>query len=135
MDASNGSARVRALVAQMTLEEKTAQLGGFWVDQGDELVAPMAGELASSTRYEDASRDGIGHLTRVYGTRPVDPVERAAWLWGEQRRLRTQTRLGIPAIVHEECLTGLAAWKAATFPRRSPGGHRSIPRLSRRWRD
>jgi len=116
MDASNGSARVRALVAQMTLEEKTAQLGGFWVDQGDELVAPMAGELASSTRYEDASRDGIGHLTRVYGTRPVDPVERAAWLWGEQRRLRTQTRLGIPAIVHEECLTGLAAWKAATFP-------------------
>jgi beta-xylosidase len=52
----------------------------------------------------------------VYGTRPVDPVERAAWLWGEQRRLRTQTRLGIPAIVHEECLTGLAAWKAATFP-------------------
>ena len=116
MDESNGSARVRALVAQMTLEEKTAQLGGFWVDQGDELVAPMAGELASSTRYEDATRDGIGHLTRVYGTRPVDPVERAAWLWGEQRRLRTQTRLGIPAIVHEECLTGLAAWKAATFP-------------------
>ena len=29
---------------------------------------------------------------------------------------RPQTRLGIPAIVHEECLTGLAAWKAATFP-------------------
>ena len=26
------------------------------------------------------------------------------------------TRLGIPAIVHEECLTGLSAWKAATFP-------------------
>ncbi|HUG51733.1 MAG TPA: glycoside hydrolase family 3 N-terminal domain-containing protein, partial [Terrimesophilobacter sp.] len=24
--------------------------------------------------------------------------------------------LGIPALVHEECLTGLAAWKAATFP-------------------
>ena len=52
----------------------------------------------------------------MYGTRPVDPVERAAWLWSEQRRLREQTRLGIPAIVHEECLTGLAAWKAATFP-------------------
>ena len=28
----------------------------------------------------------------------------------------SETRLGIPAIVHEECLTGLAAWKAATFP-------------------
>jgi beta-glucosidase len=116
MNDPNVSARVRALLERMTLEEKTAQLGGFWVDQGDDLVAPMAGELASSTRYEDATRDGIGHLTRVYGTRPVDPVERAAWLWGEQRRFREQTRLGIPAIVHEECLTGLAAWKAATFP-------------------
>ncbi|WP_314505559.1 glycoside hydrolase family 3 N-terminal domain-containing protein [uncultured Microbacterium sp.] len=116
MSESQSSARVRALIAQMSPEEKIAQLGGFWVDQGDELVAPMAGELASSTKYDDASRHGIGHLTRVYGTRPVDPVQRAEWLWGEQRRLRSQTRLGIPAIVHEECLTGLAAWKAATFP-------------------
>ena len=110
------SERVRSLHAEMTLDEKLAQLVGYWVDQGDEVVAPMAGEMVTSTRYEDAVAHGIGHLTRVYGTRPVDPVERAAWLWGEQRRLREQTRLGIPAIVHEECLTGLAAWKAATFP-------------------
>ncbi|WP_251858496.1 glycoside hydrolase family 3 N-terminal domain-containing protein [Herbiconiux sp. L3-i23] len=100
----------------MTLDEKLAQLVGYWVDQGDEIVAPMAGEMGSSASYEEATAHGIGHLTRVYGTRPVDPVDRAAWLWGEQRRLREKTRLGIPAIVHEECLTGLAAWKAATFP-------------------
>jgi len=110
------SPRVEELLARMTLEEKQAQLVGFWVDQGVEVVAPMSGEKKSSTRYEDASEHGIGHLTRVYGTRPVDPVERAEWLWAEQRRLKQQTRLGIPAIVHEECLTGLAAWKAATFP-------------------
>ena len=35
---------------------------------------------------------------------------------GVPARLVTGTRLGIPAIVHEECLTGLSAWKAATFP-------------------
>jgi beta-glucosidase len=110
------SSRVIELLSRMTLEEKLAQLVGFWVDQGDEVVAPMAGEMASSTRYEDATVHGIGHLTRVYGTRPVDPAERASWLWSEQRRLQTETRLGIPALVHEECLTGLAAWKAATFP-------------------
>ena len=110
------SARVEDLLAQMTLEEKQAQLVGFWVDQGDELVAPMAGEKKTSTRYEDATRHGIGHLTRVYGTRPVDPIERAQWLWVEQARLQRETRLGIPALVHEECLTGLAAWQAATFP-------------------
>ena len=113
---SGASERVRRLVADMTLDEKLAQLVGFWVDQGDELVAPMAGEMATSTRYDEAIAHGIGHLTRVYGTRPVEPAERAAWLWEQQRRLRTQTRLGIPAIVHEECLTGLAAWQAATFP-------------------
>nr|WP_225855775.1 glycoside hydrolase family 3 N-terminal domain-containing protein [Microbacterium algeriense] len=100
----------------MTLEEKQAQLVGFWVDQGDELVAPMAGEKKTSTRYEEATAHGIGHLTRVYGTRPVEPIARARWLWSEQSRLQTQTRLGIPALVHEECLTGLAAWQAATFP-------------------
>lgn len=110
------STRVEDLLSQMTLEEKQAQLVGFWVDQGDEVVAPMSGEKKSSTRYEEAAAHGIGHLTRVYGTRPVDPVDRAAWLWSEQRRLQQETRLGIPALVHEECLTGLAAWKAATFP-------------------
>lgn len=110
------SSRVADLVASMTLEEKLAQLVGYWVDQGGEVVAPMAGEMTASTAYDEASEHGMGQLTRVYGTRPVDPIERAQWLWTEQRRLQEQTRLGIPALVHEECLTGLAAWQAATFP-------------------
>lgn len=110
------SERVRELHAQMTLPEKLAQLVGYWVDKGEDNVAPLDGEFAATASYAEATAEGIGHLTRVYGTRPVDPLERAKWLWSEQRRLREQTRLGIPALVHEECLTGLAAWKAATFP-------------------
>jgi len=113
------SQRVRALHAQMTLEEKLAQLVGYWLDQNG-TVAPMQSEMAAgqkaSSALGDVTRDGIGHYTRVYGTRPVDPAERAAWLWSEQRRLKRETRLGIPALVHEECLTGLAAWQAATYP-------------------
>ncbi|UDY24951.1 glycoside hydrolase family 3 N-terminal domain-containing protein [Nocardioides sp. Kera G14] len=112
------SDRVADLLARMTLEEKLAQIVGFWVDHGGEVVAPMADEMTSGlpTKLTDATVNGLGHYTRVYGTRPVDPAERAAWLAAEQRRLRTSTRLGIPALVHEECLTGLAAWKAAAFP-------------------
>ncbi|WP_407320284.1 glycoside hydrolase family 3 N-terminal domain-containing protein [Isoptericola halotolerans] len=114
------SDRVAALHAEMTLEEKLGQLVGYWLDQGGEVVAPMQGEMAAgqvgSDRLGEVTRHGIGHYTRVYGTRPVDPVERARWLWEEQRRLKASTRLGIPALVHEECLTGLAAWQAATFP-------------------
>ena len=114
--ALSASERVLGLVHRMTLEEKLGQLVGFWIDQGDEVVAPLAGEMKTSTRFEDAIVHGIGHFTRVYGTRPVDPIARAEWLWNEQRRLQRETRLGIPALVHEECLTGLAAWQAATFP-------------------
>ncbi|MEG3614774.1 glycoside hydrolase family 3 N-terminal domain-containing protein [Isoptericola sp. MSP01] len=114
------SDRVAALHAEMTLPEKTAQLVGYWLDQGGEVVAPMQDEMAAGQagpeRLGEITRHGIGHYTRVYGTRPVDPVERARWLWHEQRRLRATTRLGVPALVHEECLTGLAAWQAATFP-------------------
>jgi len=113
------SARVRDLHARMTLEEKLAQLVGYWLDQNG-TVAPMQSEMAAgqkdSGQLPELTRHGLGHYTRVYGTRPVEPAERAAWLWGEQRRLRRETRLGIPALVHEECLTGLAAWKAATYP-------------------
>ena len=110
------SQRVQDLLAEMTLAEKLAQIVGYWVDQGGEVVAPMQGEMTRAALLEEFTREGVGHLTRVYGTRPVDPAERAAWLWAEQRRLRSTTRLGIPALVHEECLTGLAAWRAATFP-------------------
>lgn len=113
------SERVLALHGRMTLEEKLAQVVGYWLDQNG-TVAPMQSEMAAGQqpagRLDEVTQYGLGHYTRVYGTRPVDPVERAAWLWAEQRRLKRETRLGIPALVHEECLTGLAVWQAATLP-------------------
>lgn len=108
--------RVQDLLARMTLEEKLAQIVGFWEKSDGEAVAPLQGEFTREQTLDDASRHGLGHLTRVYGTRPVDPAARARWLWSFQRRLVRETRLGIPALVHEECLTGLSAWRAATFP-------------------
>ena len=107
---------VAGLLASMSLEEKLAQIVGFW-DKGDgEAVAPLQGAFVEAQGLYDVAAQGLGHLTRVYGTRPVDPVERARWLWDFQRWLVGSTRHGIPALVHEECLTGLSAWKAATYP-------------------
>ena len=114
--ADTAGRRAENLLAQMTLDEKLAQIVGFWQDEEGDVVAPLQGEVHHGGRLADASVNGLGHLTRAYGTSPCDPDERAAWLWRFQRSLVTDTRLGIPAIVHEECLTGLAAWKAATFP-------------------
>ncbi|RAO19858.1 glycoside hydrolase family 3 N-terminal domain-containing protein [Micromonospora noduli] len=115
-DGHDGEARVRDLLGRMTIEEKIAQLVGFWEKSDGEAVAPLQGEFGDAFKLEDFSRHGLGHLTRAYGTRPLDAAQRASWLWKFQRDLVTGTRLGIPAIVHEECLTGLSAWKAATFP-------------------
>lgn len=111
-----GTDRVDELLARMTLAEKLAQIVGYWDKDDGDTVAPMQDSFSAATGLDAASEDGLGHLTRVYGTRPVDPAERSRWLWERQRRFVTGTRLGIPALVHEECLTGLAAWRAATFP-------------------
>jgi beta-glucosidase len=109
-------ARVLELLGRMTVQEKLAQIVGFWEKEDGEVVAPLQGEFHGTSDLDEFSRHGLGHLTRPYGTRPVEPRERASWLWAFQRGLIKRTRLGIPAIVHEECLTGLSAWKAATFP-------------------
>ena len=71
---------------------------------------------AGTVPLEEASRHGLGHLTRVYGSAPVTPAEGAAELVRQQRTVMAASRLGIPAIVHEECLTGFTAYGATVYP-------------------
>ncbi|MEV8254571.1 glycoside hydrolase family 3 N-terminal domain-containing protein [Rhodoglobus sp. NPDC076762] len=111
--------QVEHLIAQMTLEEKLAQLVGIWVGAGvdGQSVAPMqSAQDDGADDFNEFSKNGLGHLTRVFGTVPVSPSAGRSALGRTQRWLRDNTRLGIPAIAHEECLTGLAAWQATTFP-------------------
>ena len=114
------SERVRDLLASMTLREKLAQVVGLWVGAGadGEVVAPlqdaMLGEVAPP--FEEFAVDGLGHLTRVFGTEPVSVPEGVRRLRELQERVVGSQRLGIPAIAHEECLTGLAAYGATAFP-------------------
>ncbi|WP_372348392.1 beta-glucosidase [Streptomyces sp. KL116D] len=111
--------RVRTLLAAMTRAEKLAQLGSYWtkanVGSGDARVAPIEEALAARASESTAIAHGIGHLTRPYGTRPLAPEEGRAELVRLQRLL-TATRLGIPAIAHDECLTGFAAFGATVYP-------------------
>jgi beta-glucosidase-like glycosyl hydrolase len=140
-DSSLGPAeRVDLLLAEMTLEEKVGQLGSRWTgndapadetatptapttpdaaDSEEQMnVAPMEDVFASlgTEPLEQASRHGLGHLTRVYGSVPLTPVEGAAELVRQQRVVMGASRLGIPAIVHEECLTGFTAFGATVYP-------------------
>ncbi|WP_338682762.1 glycoside hydrolase family 3 N-terminal domain-containing protein [Streptomyces acidiscabies] len=110
--------RVEALLAEMTLEEKLAQLGSAWpgVEHVSGNVAPMQDVFARHTDFADARKNGLGHLTRPFGTKPVEPAEGARLLADTQRELMAGTRLGIPAVAHEECLTGFTTYRAAVFP-------------------
>ncbi|MGC1208019.1 MAG: glycoside hydrolase family 3 N-terminal domain-containing protein, partial [Ornithinimicrobium sp.] len=111
--------RVQALLLAMTLEEKVGQLGSFWaqanVGEGD--VAPMASEMAEGADGFSATiAHGLGHLTRVFGSAPVSVAEGAAELVARQREVVAANRFGIPAIAHEECLTGFTTLGATVYP-------------------
>lgn len=112
--------RVDALLEDLSLEEKVAQLGSYWKrpEIGDaEGFAPMQASFeAGRDPFEAAVEDGLGHLTRPYGSAPLGREE------GVQNLRRLQTAVvagspqGIPALVHEECLTGVMAHGATTYP-------------------
>ena len=111
--------RVNDLLAQLTTEEKVAQLYGVWVGADAAIgdVAPhQHDQVAADANWDGLIQDGIGQLTRVYGTAPVAPAEGARALGRSQRQIMAAGRHGIPAMVHEECLTGLAAWQAPVYP-------------------
>jgi beta-xylosidase len=110
--------RIRLLLDEMTLDEKAAQLGSVWPDANivGINVAPRQDVFTRHASYEQASKDGIGHITRPFGSRPEEPLKAARKLAARQQDLLGKTRLGIPAIAHEECLTGFTTYRASVFP-------------------
>ncbi|MFE4082217.1 glycoside hydrolase family 3 N-terminal domain-containing protein [Paenarthrobacter sp. YIM B13468] len=110
---------VEHLISEMTLEEKLAQLVGVWVNASSDgdSVAPLQSQMAGDTRsWDEVISHGLGQITRMYGTVPVDPSEGGRRLAAAQEQIISASRFGIPAQMHEECLAGLAAWKATAFP-------------------
>src|SRR6516164_1233773 len=82
--------RVEDLMARMSVREKVAQLYGAWVgaDATSGQVAPFqhSPELPAAD-WSDVLRDGVGQLTRPFGTAPVDPVAGARAVANSQREL------------------------------------------------
>ena len=111
--------RVAALLAEMTLEEKVAQLSSAWVgiDPDHDNVAPHQHELVDvSIDFDALTRFGLGQLTRPFGTAPVEPADGAKAVARIQADIVAANRFRIPAVVHEECLTGFMTWRATIYP-------------------
>ncbi len=103
--------RTEDLLKRMTLEEKLAQLQSVWHQrrQMEDAKLKFIPEKAASLMPH-----GIGHIARPseYKT----PQQTAEFNNAAQRWLREHTRLGIPALMHEEALHGYVAFDATSFP-------------------
>jgi beta-glucosidase len=112
--------RVADLLGRMTVEEKVAQLVGVW-NRNREIedargrfnpanaAALLGNGIGEIARPSEIARPGV--TPRVRTAR-----EHVAFVNAVQRWLIEQTRLGIPAMFHEEALHGLAAPGATHFP-------------------
>jgi beta-glucosidase len=102
--------RLEKLLAQMSLDEKIAQMGSYWVYE-----LQTKGEL-DSQKVAVKLKDGIGQITRIGGASTLDPVSAAKVANSLQKFLVERTRLGIPAILHEECCMGAMLLGGTMYP-------------------
>lgn len=100
--------RIAELIRKMTVEEKVMQLCSL-MDR--ELL--QDGKLSRARMKKHLSK-GIGFVASL--TRDFEPGDGADVLNEAQRFLVENTRLGIPAVMHEECLHGNMSRGATVFP-------------------
>ncbi len=102
--------RVAGLLSKMTLDEKIAQIGSIWA------MEVLEDRMFSSEKAAKLMKNGLGGISRAGVGTALKPAQIAVFVNSLQRFLVENTRLGIPAIVHEECLTGFMAREATIFP-------------------
>lgn len=102
--------RVADLLHQMTLDEKLAQIGSYFI-----YDLQTRGGL-DQQKIDERLKHGIGQITRLGGASTLDPGCAAKTANILQRFLVEQTRLGIPAIVHEECCSGAMVLGGSMYP-------------------
>jgi beta-glucosidase len=102
--------RLELLLSRMDLDEKLAQLGSCWIYE-----LQTKGDL-DPQKICSRLKHGIGQITRPAGASTLDPASAAKAVNRLQKFLVADTRLGIPAIVHEECCSGAMVLGGTAFP-------------------
>src|SRR4030042_5902037 len=101
---------LKLVLSQMSLDEKLAQLGSYWIY-----------ELQTKGRLDQQKiacklNSGIGQITRLGGASTLDPRSAARAANRLQKFLVEETRLHIPEIFHEECCSGALVQGGTIFP-------------------
>jgi len=118
--------QVDALLSRMTLQEKIAQITGTRIR---ELL--VDGKL-SIEKCKEKIPNGIGHFCQFSTGQNLEPEALRDLVRDIQQFLMTETRLKIPAIFHEEAITGFATLGATTFPQQIGIGCSWNPELVKR---
>lgn len=117
-------ARVKDLLARMTLEEKAAQMMCVWQEKAVTLVDAAGNFDLDKAKAAFKEGWGIGQVGRPSdaGSSPATPANgKSARGMAEltnaiQQFFIEHSRLGIPVIFHEECLHGHAARDGTSYP-------------------
>lgn len=103
-------AKVDALYENLTLEERVAQVYGIRPD-----VIMENGKL-SLEKCREVIPYGVGHICQYACSLDMDADELREFVRGVQEYLQKETRMGIPAVFHDESITGIAAKGATVYP-------------------
>lgn len=109
--------RIADLIGRMTVEEKVAQVTAVWADKHKMEREDFSFDPSKAA---EVMPHGIGHVTRPSelsgsGEPGRSGAEEVAYVNAIQKWLVEETRLGIPALMHEESLHGLAAKDATSW--------------------
>lgn len=111
--------RVRDLVARMTLEEKAAQMMCLWMEKPNDNAGipkdkqPFGGKFSPEAAKKTMPH-GIGQFARQ--REGFDARGSAEYANTVQKWLIEKTRLGIPAVFHDEILHGAMSAGSTVFP-------------------
>ena len=103
--------RVEDLLRRMTLQEKVAQLTGWWNPNEEQLR--REGRIHDPAFYAEKCPHGIGQLGPLHNLTVEEDLKQYAAV---QEYFRNRTRLGIPAIQHDEAAHGFMRFEANSFP-------------------
>ncbi|MBK8149240.1 MAG: glycoside hydrolase family 3 protein [Acidobacteria bacterium] len=111
--------RVRDLLGRMTLDEKVAQMMCFLMEKpNDNSRVPKDqmpfGGVFSPELAKQKMPNGIGQFAKQ--REMLSPRESAEYANAVQKWLKENTRLGIPAIFHDEILHGNMSAGSTVFP-------------------
>ncbi|NBS26556.1 MAG: hypothetical protein EBS81_09645 [Gammaproteobacteria bacterium] len=103
--------RVTDLLSRMTIAEKVAQLTGWWDPNEQRLRSEEL--VFKPSFYAKHCPHGIGALGPLHNLTIEEDAKQYAAI---QQYFRRSTRLGIPAMLHDEAAHGLMKFEANSFP-------------------